>query len=79
MTRLRKPTLIDSWRRSWRLASVQLFAVVALFPDIYDGIAALGWLDELPPEARWPLRALGALGIVARVIQQQPKKEGNQS
>lgn len=66
--------LIDDWRRGWRLFSVQLFALVALFPDIYDGIAALGWIDQLPEQARWCIRVLGAAGIAARVIKQRPKE-----
>lgn len=62
--------LIDEWKTAWRLASVQLFAVVAVLPDIYNGIAAFGWLDELPGPAKWILRGLGAAGIIARVIKQ---------
>jgi hypothetical protein len=75
MMRLRcRHLLIDDWRRAWRLFSVQLFALVALFPDMYDGIAALGWMDQLPEQARWAIRAMGAVGIVARVIKQRPKE-----
>ena len=71
MMPLPKPSLIENWHRAWRLFSVQLFALVALFPDMYDGIAAMGWIDQLPEQARWAMRALGAVGIVARVIKQR--------
>lgn len=62
--------LIDDWKQAYRLYSVQLLALLALMPDIYDGIAAFGWMDELPDPAKWTMRALGAAGIVLRVIRQ---------
>lgn len=62
--------LIDDWKQAYRLYSVQLLALLALMPDIYDGIAAFGWMDELPDPAKWIMRALGAAGIVLRVIRQ---------
>lgn len=63
-----KLQLIDNWRRAWKLASVWVFGLITLFPDIYDAIAAMGWMDELPGPAKWSIRALGALGVIARVL-----------
>ncbi|MNC79139.1 hypothetical protein D3C75_1315410 [compost metagenome] len=45
-----------------------VFGLVTVFPDIYDAIAAMGWMDELPDPAKWSIRALGALGVIARVL-----------
>ena len=67
--------LIDDWKQAWKLHSVQVFAVVALLPDIYNGIAAMGWLDQLPGPAMWTMRALGAIGIAARVLKQRGRHE----
>ncbi len=64
--------LIDDWKASWKLASVQVYALILLFPDIYNAVAALGWLGELPPAAMWAVRALAAAGIAARLIKQKP-------
>ncbi|WP_045769536.1 hypothetical protein [Xanthomonas albilineans] len=63
--------LIDDWHRAYRLASVQVFAAIALLPDAYNGIAALGWLDELPGPAKWTIRAAGAIGVIARLVRQR--------
>lgn len=63
-----KLQLIDNWRKAWKLASVWVFGLVTLFPDIYDAIAAMGWMDELPDQAKWSIRALGAMGVIARVL-----------
>ncbi|MCU1054178.1 hypothetical protein JAK47_06470 [Stenotrophomonas maltophilia] len=63
-----KLQLIDDWRKAWKLASVWVFGLVTLFPDAYDAIAAMGWMDELPDPAKWSIRALGAMGVIARVL-----------
>ncbi|WP_295548596.1 hypothetical protein [uncultured Pseudacidovorax sp.] len=65
---------IPEWKKAAKLASVQVFAVLGLFPDIYNGIAALGWLEELPPTAKWCIRGLAAIGIAARLIRQDKLK-----
>ncbi|MGE6331813.1 hypothetical protein [Stenotrophomonas sp. NPDC077659] len=72
-----KVELIDGWRRAWRLASVWVFSLVALFPDIYDAIAALNWMDELPDPAKWSIRALGAIGVIARVLKSRRRTDAN--
>ena len=63
-----KLQLIDDWRKAWKLASVWVFGLVCLFPDMYDAIATMGWMDELPDPAKWSIRALGAMGVIARVL-----------
>jgi uncharacterized membrane protein len=66
-----KLELIEGWRRAWKFASVQVFALVALLPDIYNGVAALGWMDELPEAAKWTIRTAGAVGVVARIVRKK--------
>lgn len=71
--------LIEDWRKAWKLHSVQVFAVILLFPDLYAGIAAMGWLEQAPAPFTWSVRALGAIGVVARVLSQRsipPPGEG---
>ena len=62
---------ITEWRQALKLASVWMCILIGAFPDIYNGIAAMGWLDELPLPAKWCIRALAAAGIVARLIKQE--------
>lgn len=65
---------IPDWKRAGKLASVQVLTLLVLFPDIYNGIAALGWLEELPIAAKWCIRVLAAIGIAARLIKQNAPK-----
>lgn len=62
-----KIELIEDWRKAWRFATVQWSTFVLFIPDIYNGIAAMGWLDELPGSVKWLVRGIGAVGIIARV------------
>lgn len=57
-----KLTLIEGWRRAWRLASVQLAAVVAVLAGIITAnpALALGLIGFLPSG---PLRVLVAIGV----------------
>lgn len=67
--------LIEDWRQAWKLHSVRVFALILLFPDLYSGIAAMGWLEQAPPVFMWSVRALGAIGVVARVLSQRNIKK----
>lgn len=69
-----KLQFIPEWKRAGKLASVQVLALLVAFPDIYNGIAALGWLEELPTVAKWCIRVLAAFGIAARLIKQNAPK-----
>ncbi|PPV04646.1 hypothetical protein XBLMG947_4149 [Xanthomonas bromi] len=63
--------LIENWHRAWKFTSVQVCTGIVLLPDIYNSVAGLGWLEELPAPAKWVIRALGALGVVARIVQKK--------
>jgi hypothetical protein len=67
---------ITEWRQALKLASVWVCLFIAAFPDIYNTVAALGWLDELPVVAKWCIRALAAAAIAARLIKQQSLQRG---
>lgn len=69
--------LIDNWRQCWRLASVQVYVLIAAMPDIYNAVAALGWIEQLPTPAMWIVRGMAVLGIAARIIKQKGKEQGN--
>ena len=63
--------LIDNWRQCWKMASVQVYVLIAAMPDVYNAIAALGWVEQLPGPAMWTVRGLAAAGIAARIIKQK--------
>lgn len=62
--------LVPEWRRAWRMWSVQILAVIALIPQIWE---------ELPPEvqlmipAEWHphiLTVVAVATIIARLVKQ---------
>jgi len=69
-----KLQFIPEWKRAGKLASVQVLTLLVIFPDLYNAIAALGWLEELPRAAKWCIRVLAAIGIAARLIKQNTAK-----
>lgn len=73
--------LVEDWCHAHKFLSVWVFAFVSASPDIYHAIVALGWVDELPGFAKWSLRAIGVIGIVFRLVNQQKlvakDKDGN--
>ena len=62
--------LIDNWRQCWKMASIRVYALIGLMPDIYNAIAAYGWLDQIPDPAMWVIRVMVAAGIASRIIKQ---------
>jgi len=63
--------LIDDARQWWKIGSVWMFVLIGFFPDLYDGVSAMGWLDQLPGAAKWSIRALASAGIAVRLIKQK--------
>lgn len=63
--------LIENWRQCWRMASMWVYMLIAAMPDIYNAVAALGWIEQLPDPAMWTVRAMAAIGIAARIIKQK--------
>lgn len=48
-----------------------MFILIGFFPDLYDGVSAMGWLEELPDPAKWSIRGLASAGIAVRLIKQK--------
>lgn len=65
--------LIDEWRKSYKLMSIWVFSAIIAFPDIYDAIALMNWMEELPTPAKWAIRVMGAIGVAVRLIRQTKK------
>ena len=65
------PQFISDLRHAWKLYSVWAFAVIGAFPDVYNGIASMGWTDEIPGTAKWVVRGLASVGIFVRIMKQQ--------
>lgn len=71
MPRVRKSSLIENWRRSWRFFSVQTLGAIAL---VSAAEVALPFVSDRMPAWLYPLltAALAVLGIVVRNIRQEP-------
>lgn len=65
-----KFTLIDNWRQAWKLASIRIFAVILILPDVYEYAHTLGWTEELPENFTWIIRGAALLGVVVRLLKQ---------
>ena len=63
--------LIENWKQCWKMASMWVYMLFMAMPDVYNAIAALGWVEQLPEPAMWTVRAMAAIGIAARIIKQK--------
>lgn len=63
--------LIPEYKSCWKLASIQVFSFLLLFPDLFEYAHTFGWVDELPDTVKWSLRGIAVLGIFARLWSQQ--------
>lgn len=63
--------LIDDAHKFYKLASFWVFVFIGAMPSIYDGIAAMGWVDQVPPKFAWIIRGLASAGIVVRVLKKR--------
>lgn len=63
--------LIENWREAWKMASVWVYALFLAMPDLYNGLASLGVLDQLPAGAVWSIRVLALVGMAARLVKQK--------
>lgn len=62
--------LITDWHLSWKLLSVWAFALIGAMPDLYNGLAAIGWIDSIPEPAVWVIRIMAGAGIICRLVRQ---------
>jgi hypothetical protein len=67
---MKKPTLIQGWRRAWRLWSIQAMAALAGLPLAYMALPA-DWQAAIPDS--WKMGAVFVVlvaGIVGRIVKQ---------
>ena len=68
-------TLIDNWQRCYRLYSVQLSALIALFGFLQATLLPM-WQAQLSPTAYAALNSvLAGLLFLARLVKQGPEQE----
>lgn len=63
--------LIADAGKFWKFGTTWVFVLIGAMPDIYNGIASMGWVDEVPDKFKWILRGMAASGIVIRVLKQR--------
>lgn len=64
--------IIGDWRQGLKFYSVWIFALIALLPDIYSAIVAMGLLEaeDATSTVRNVSRGLAAAGIISRFLKQ---------
>jgi hypothetical protein len=65
---------VDDLGKWWKLWSLYFFAAIGVLPDAYNAVSAMGWVDQVPHGIIWPIRALCAGGIIARLVKQRTEK-----
>jgi hypothetical protein len=65
--------LVAEWRRAWAWAAMWVYGLIAIAPDLYNGVTAMGWLSDgnVPPAFVWTLRGLAVVGMAARLYRQR--------
>lgn len=68
-------TLIDDWKKAWRWYSTYALLFISLLPDLFNGLAAGGYLDGTPIEREfsWALKLVTGGAFLLRIIKQLPK------
>jgi len=69
--------LIDKWQEGWKLYSAWAWAFVLALPDLYNGMATMGWLDSMadtPNTLKWIIRGAAVVGLASRFISQTKPK-----
>lgn len=66
-------TLIDDWKKAWKLYSVWIFALVLAGPDIYNAAVTAGLIsaDHVPALFGRLVNIVGFVGIVSRIVKQK--------
>jgi hypothetical protein len=57
----------------YKMGSIWVLTFIGASPDIYNGLASMGWLDQVPPRFAWVIRILSGLGIAVRVLKQRQR------
>lgn len=66
--------LVPDWREAWRWFSVQALGIVMALPIVWAGLPSdiKAWVPA--SWHVWVLVAIGAAGIVGRLVDQKPKQ-----
>jgi hypothetical protein len=59
----------------YKLGSIWVFGAICAAPSIYNEIASMGFLDQVPHQFTITLRILAGLGVAVRILR-QPRKDG---
>ncbi len=70
--------LIGDWQGAWKLASMWVFFLIAISPELFQILVEAGLLesDNVPVLFARLINLLGALGMISRLIKQRAADKG---
>lgn len=70
--------LIKDWKGAWKLASMWVYLLVALSPEIFQLAVQSGLLEagEVPQLFARAINLLGLIGMISRLVKQKAAEQG---
>lgn len=70
--------LIGNWKGAWKLASMWVFLLIAISPELFGIAVQSGFLesDEIPALFARLINLLGLIGMISRVVKQRATEQG---
>lgn len=72
-----KLKLIDNWKKFYKMWSVWVFIIISIAPELHNGLASMGWLEQSNQTFLWVVRILAGVGIFSRLIKQKTLEDKN--
>lgn len=69
-----KIKLINNWKKFYKLWSVWIFALIAVSPEIYNQLMAMGLLNDVHISISYLVKFLAIVGITSRLVKQNESK-----
>ena len=70
--------LIGDWKSAWKLASMWVFLLIAISPELFQIAVQSGFLEsgEVPELFARLINLMGLIGMLSRVIKQRATEKG---
>lgn len=71
---MKRITIIENWRESYKFWSIKVMGLMFVFPDIYNQLSSAGYLEDAPHEILVCMRVFAGVGMLARLLSQRESK-----
>jgi len=77
---MKKLTLIDDWKKSYKLYTMWILSFIAVLPQIWNELTIAGVINSsaLPKEFAAVITTLGVIGMTLRIVKQNVEKINQQ-